>query len=434
MYNYNIESRDYPQSWYAASAELQPERPALTADRRCDVCIVGAGYTGLSAAIELRAKGFEVLVVEANRVGWGASGRNGGQVVRAFTKGQAQIEGWVGREDADKLWELGNEAVDILKNRVAEHKIDCDLNWGYLHVAEKESHLRDCREVSEEWQERGVEGLELLDREGIAERVRSPLYIGGLSDPGSGHLHPLKYALGLARAAEAAGAVIAENTKVETLEGYKQNGPVKLKLESGATITASHVLLAGNAYLKDVAQEIEPYTMPVGTHIIATEKLGEEVVSSLIPGNEALCDLYFVINYYRRSSDHRMLFGGRVSYSGYELPDVTRQVAKKMTRIFPQLQGTQIEYSWGGFIGITIKRLPHLGRIGPNTFFAHGFSGHGVALTGLTARLMAEAIAGTAGRFDVMARIPHQPFPGGRLLRTPVLVLAMTWLRLRDLL
>jgi gamma-glutamylputrescine oxidase len=434
MYNYNIESRDYPQSWYAASAELQPERPAITADRRCDVCIVGAGYTGLSAAIELRAKGFEVLVVEANRVGWGASGRNGGQVVRAFTKGQAQIEGWVGREDADKLWELGNEAVDILKNRVAEHKIDCDLNWGYLHVAEKESHLRDCREVSEEWQERGVEGLELLDREGIAERVRSPLYIGGLSDPGSGHLHPLKYALGLARAAEAAGAVIAENTKVETLEGYKQNGPVKLKLESGATITASHVLLAGNAYLKDVAQEIEPYTMPVGTHIIATEKLGEEVVSSLIPGNEALCDLYFVINYYRRSSDHRMLFGGRVSYSGYELPDVTRQVAKKMTRIFPQLQGTQIEYSWGGFIGITIKRLPHLGRIGPNTFFAHGFSGHGVALTGLTARLMAEAIAGTAGRFDVMARIPHQPFPGGRLLRTPVLVLAMTWLRLRDLL
>ncbi|MEO0393826.1 MAG: FAD-binding oxidoreductase, partial [Pseudomonadota bacterium] len=341
---------------------------------------------------------------------------------------------WVGQQDADKLWDLSEAALALLRERVAQHQIDCDLSWGYIHAAEKDSHLVDCRDTFEEWSALGVEGLQVWRPDQIQERVASPRYIGALYDPGSGHLHPLKYALGLARAAEGAGATIAENSRVETLEGYDQNGPVRVALDSGAVVTATHVLLAGNAYLKGVAQEIEGYVMPVGTHVVATEVLGENMARSLIPENEAVCDLHFVLNYYRRAPDDRLLFGGRVSYSGYELPDVTKQVARKMQRVFPQLRGTTIDYSWGGFVGITAKRLPHLGKIGPNTFFAHGFSGHGVVLTGMAGRVMADAIAGMAERFDLMAKIPHQQFPGGRLLRTPALVLAMAWYRLRDLL
>jgi gamma-glutamylputrescine oxidase len=434
MHNYHNDSNDHPNSWYAATAELDGLRAPVLSDRKCDVCIVGAGYTGLSAAIDLATKGYDVLVLDAHRVGWGASGRNGGQVVRAYTKGQDQIAGWVGREDANRLWDLSEDAMDLLRDRVATHTIDCDLTWGYIHAAEKDSQVTECRHTYEEWSAHGAEGLYVMRPDQINERVASPRYIGGLYDPGSGHLHPLKYALGLGRAAEAAGATIAENSRVETLEGYDQPGPVRLKLATGATVTANHVLLAGNAYLKGVAQEIEGYVMPVGTHVVATEVLGENKARSLIPENEAVCDLYFVLNYYRRSPDHRLLFGGRVSYSGLDLPDVTKHTGAKMAKIFPQLKDTRIEYSWGGFVGITMKRMPHLGKVGPNTFFAHGFSGHGVVLTGMAGRVMAEAIAGTAERFDLMARVPHAKFPGGRLLRTPALVLAMAWYRMRDLL
>ncbi len=434
MHNYRNEGHEHPASWYAASVTLDQPRPPILADRTCDVCIVGAGYTGLSAAIDLAAKGYDVLVVEANRVGWGASGRNGGQVVRGFTKGQDQIAGWVGKENADRLWNLSVDAMDLLRERIDSHNIDCDLTWGYIHAAEKEFHLTECRETFEEWSRYGVEDIYVMRPDQINERVASPRYIGGFYDPGSGHLHPLKYALGLARAAETAGATIAEHSQVLTLEDYDKPGPVKVKLATGATVTAKHVLLAGNAYLKGVAQEIEGYVMPVGTHIVATETLDENMARSLIPDNEAVCDLFFVLNYYRRSPDNRLLFGGRVSYSGYDLPDVSKHTADKMRHVFPQLKDTEIEYSWGGYVGITIERVPHLGKIGPNTFFAHGFSGHGVVLTGMAGRVMAEAIAGTAERFDLMAKVPHAKFPGGRLFRTPALVLAMTWYRMRDLL
>ena len=435
MYNYHLESGDYPASWYRDSAgPLPPERPAVEGHVRCDVCIVGGGYTGLSAALDLAGRGYDVLLVEANRIGWGASGRNGGQVVRAYNRDQDRIAHWMGREDAERLWQIGEDSLALLRQRITDHGIDCDLTWGYLHAAEKPSQLADCRATIEEWQPRGVEGLALLDRDAIAARLRSPRYIGGLYDPGSGHLHPLKLALGLARAVEAAGVTLAEHSRVERLDGHEGAGPVTLHLTGGASVTARYVLLAGNAHLRGVAPGIESYVMPVGTHIVATEVLGEERAQQLIPGNEAACDLYFVLNYYRRSPDHRLLFGGRVSYSGYELAGVTDHTAAKMAKIFPQLAGVRIDYSWGGFVGIAMNRMPQLGRLGPNTFYAHGFSGHGVALTGMAGRMVAEAIAGTAERFDVMARIPHHRFPGGRLLRMPALVLAMTWYRLRDLL
>jgi gamma-glutamylputrescine oxidase len=419
------------ESWYAASVGDITGYPALQGDLQVDVCVLGAGITGLSTAIQLAEQGFKVAVLEACRVGWGASGRSGGQMIFGFAAEQSKLVRLVGRDDARKLWDSGLEGIELLRRQVDRYAIDCDLVHGHIHAALKPRQARDLRDWQAELENTyGYRSLTYLDAEGMHEAVASQRYIAGLHDSNSGHIHPLKYTLGLARAAASLGVRIFEHSQVIDIA----NGATVSAKTAAGRVSAQFLVLAGNAYLSKLVPGIERKVMPVGTYIGATEPLGEARCRALLRDNAAVADINFVLDYFRCSSDHRMLFGGRVSYSTLPPPNLAETMRKRMVRVFPQLGGVRMQYAWGGFVAITVNRAPHFGRVADNVYFAHGFSGHGIAATGLAGKLMADAIRGTAEQFDVFARIPHLDFPGGRALRTPALVLAMTWFRLRDLL
>jgi gamma-glutamylputrescine oxidase len=424
---FNARSAHAP-SWYAATANPAPSRPALVGAVRADVCIIGAGYTGLIAGLELAQAGYRVLILEARRVGWGASGRNGGQIVTGFNQSIATIRRMVGAEDAARLWQMSQDAKAMLAGLVDEWSIDCGLSWGYLLAAIKPRHERALAEHLEELHGLGYADAHMVDTAGMRAMVACQAYRSGLYDAGSGQLHPLNYALGLARAAEAAGAVIYEETEALGIE----TGSTPSVRTAHASVKADFLILAGNAYLGGLAPAIQSRVMPAGTYIIGTAPLGKERAEALIPAKVAVADLHFVLNYYRLSPDHRLLFGGGVSYTGFDGPALRRTMQRAMLRYFPQLADVGIDYCWGGHVAITMNRLPHLGRISPCVYFAQGYSGQGVALTAIAARALALAIKGQAEKLDVFARLPHRPFPGPQALRMPALAMAMLWYRLRD--
>jgi len=417
-------------SYYAASANPMPDYPVLEGEHTADVCVVGAGLTGVSCALELARRGYRVIVLEANRVAWGASGRSGGQMIFGYSCGEDKLEKWLGGDDARKVWDMSLEAVDLIRERVSEHGIECDLATGHVHTALKPRQMRALEEWHDFLTERyRYSSVELWDAQKTRAAVASDRYIGGLYDSNSGHLHPLNYTLGLVKAADRAGAVFHEGSSVTAITPGSE--PV-VRTERGE-VRCRFVALGGNAYLGSLNPRLAARIMPVGTYISATEPLGAERAGALIPDNIAVADTNFVLDYFRLSADHRMLFGGRVSYSTVVPPNLTQAMKRRMLTVFPQLDDARIDYAWGGYVGITRNRAPDFGRIDNNIFYAQGFSGHGIALTGLAGKLMAEAVAGTAERFDIFSRIPHANFPGGELLRTPALVLAMFWYRLRDL-
>lgn len=396
---------------------------------------MGGGFTGLSAALELAQKGYKTVLLEAQSVGWGASGRNGGQIATAYNPSMAEIARWVGNENANHLWSMAQEAKALIEQRVSAHDIDCDLKPGTFIGALKQRHVTDLKGMLAEWNDDYAYGqARWVEPSDVGAIVDCPAYEGGVFDEGGGHLHPLNYALGLASAAQKAGALLFENSPVEELT----EGAMPTVKTSQGRVRAKHVILAGNAYLpalnKITERTVRSHVMPVGTYIIATEPLELERAQSLLGADSAVLDCNFVLNYYRLSGDRRMLFGGKVNYSQVPVPNLAASLRSTMVHYLPNTQDLAIDYCWGGNVAITINRTPHFGRIGNNIYFAHGFSGHGVALTGIAGKLMAEAIAGTAERFDVFARLPHNPFPGGQLLRMPALVLAMAWYRLRDML
>lgn len=423
---------DHVASWYAATLNDTTQHPQLTESLEADVCIIGAGYTGLHAAIELAQRGFSVVVLEANRVGWGASGRNGGQVCTAYASGMDKIARWMGPDDARRLFQMAEESKDILRDRIERFAIDCNLTWGYLLAADRQSELRDCEDWAEgAARDYGYLKMEVLHgREAVRRLIDSPRYIGALLDHGAGHLHPLNYCLGLARGAVSLGARIFEASPVTAVE---RRDPAVVRTAHGQ-VRARFVVAAGNAYLNGLLPELRSRIMPVGTYIGATAQLEPERARSLLPENHAAADMKFVLDYFRRSHDHRLLFGGRVSYSKLQPRNLKASMRQGMLKVFPQLADVEMESAWGGFVGITMERSPDIGRVAPNIYYAQGFSGQGVAITGIAARVVAEAIAGQAERYDVFARLPHRPFPGGPLLRTPTLVLAMLWYRIQDLL
>ena len=417
-------------SWYAATAIAQPDRPPLLGEVDADVCIIGAGYTGCWAALRLAERGLKVVVLEANRVGWGASGRNGGQICTGFSRGIMSVENKVGEADARRLFAMTEEAKDLLEERVQRHQIPCDLTWGYFHGAFKTRHMDECRAEQAEMQRYDYDHLEMIYADKLPHYVNSQRYIGGILDRRAGHLHPLNYCLGLAMAAEAAGAVIHEGSRVRS---YDKGATVTVTTDRGK-LRAKFLVLACNAYLGDLDTEQGKTIMPVATFVAATEVLGEARVSALMPANAAAADLRFIVNYFRRSSDHRLLWGGGASYTGRIPSDLAQRMKHSMVEAFPSLHDVKMDYAWGGHVAITMDRTPHLGRHAPNIYFAQGYSGQGVAMTAITGSIIAEAIAGQAERFDLFAKLKHLPFPGGRLLRTPQLALAMTWFKLKDML
>jgi len=419
----------YPDSWYAASANPAPARPRLEGEVSTDVCVVGGGFTGLSAALHLAEKGYDVVLIEAQRIGWGASGRNGGHVCTGFTKDMTYIEGVVGAEAARACWAVADEAVALVQERVERHRIDCALKWGYLHAATKPSRLEDLKRHQETLARYGYDNTRLLDRGALAERLKSPVYHGALWEGGAGHLHPLNYALGLAAAAEAAGIAIYERSPAERIA----TGPQPAAYTAEGVVRAKHLVLAGNAYLGPVSRPLYRRIMPVASYVLATEPLGEEGMHATLPGDDAVSDTNFIVDYFRLSEDRRMVFGGRASYSQIRPRDLFAFMRPRLLRVFPQLADARIEYCWEGNIGITVDRMPDIGRLDGEVWYAQGFSGHGVVLAGMYGKIIAEAIAGHAERFDLMARFRHAPFPGGKL-RTPLLALGMLWYRLRDLL
>ena len=426
-----MSAQPHVASYYAANTTLPPQRAPLVGEETADVCVVGAGFTGLSTALELAERGYRVVVLEANRIGWGASGRNGGQVGSGFPAGMERLRRWVGAEDARALFDLAEEAKAIVRQRVVRHGIDCALKWGTFQAAGKPRHLEEARATRALWSEAfGYEGLRLAETPEDARRyVDSPRYIGGLFDPGAGHLHPLDYCLGLARAAQAAGAAIHEASPVTALDG---TGDRAVTLTDRGRVEADTVVLCGNAYLGDLVPEIRRYYVPVGSYIVATRPLGVELAAQVIPADCAVYDSNHILNYYRLSADRRLLFGGRVETSPLKEPDPRRFLGARIRRLFPRIAEVELEYAWGGRLAFTGARMPQVGRLGARVLFAQGYSGEGVAMSGLVGRVLAEAVAGRMERFDLFDRLPHRPFPGGRLLQRPALALGFLWYRLLD--
>ncbi|HEX5738665.1 MAG TPA: FAD-binding oxidoreductase [Hydrogenophaga sp.] len=419
------------KSYYEASVQRPALAPSLQEPVEADVLVVGAGFAGLSAALEMAQRGLSVVVLEADRVGSGASGRNGGQAIVGYASGQAPFEEQLGAADAQRAWDMSVEAIDLIEQRVAAHQIDCDWVKGYVYVADSARKARALREEIDGLQARGV-ACDWAEGEDVRRHIHSPRYVAAAYENRSGHLHPLKYALGLARAAKTAGVRIFERSPVTGL----QRGSRLVASTAQGQVTARFGVLAGNCMLPEfgpkVAPEIAPRIMPVGTYIVSTVPLDPALCARLIPSNAAVCDNNFVLDYFRFSADHRMLFGGRVSYTTRTPSDLETTMQARMGQVFPDLRGVPTEHVWGGFVDISMNRAPDFGRLGENLYYLQGFSGHGVALTGLAGQLVADAVAGQAGRFDVFARLQHHRFPGGALLRTPSLALGMWWHRMRD--
>ncbi|WP_294607113.1 FAD-binding oxidoreductase [uncultured Roseovarius sp.] len=418
----------YPQSWYAATATPLPAFAPLKGRGRADVCVIGGGYTGLSAALHLAEARMDVVLLEAQRVGFGASGRNGGQLGSGQRMEQTGLERLVGHEDAAKLWTLAEEAKDLVKSLVAKHKIDCHLKPGVAHACFSPREVAHEQAYAAHLAERyGYDQIEALDHEAMQAICPSPAYKGGVLDMGAAHLHPLSYAIGLARAAATAGVRIHEGSAVHHIT---RGARAKVATDAGH-IEADHVVLACNGYLGGLDRKVAARVMPINNFIAATRPLGDDA-ARVLARDIAVADTKFVVNYFRLSHDKRLLFGGGESY-GYKFPrDIAATVRKPMLEIFPHLRDVEIDYAWGGTLAITMKRMPYLARLAPNMLSASGYSGHGVGSATHAGKLMADAILGQAAGFDTMARIPTPSFPGGTALRSPLLALAMTWYSLRD--
>jgi len=421
------------RSYYAASSDPEPgvDRAPLRGEVRTDVVVVGGGVAGCSAALHLAQRGYQVALVEANAVGYGASGRSGGQTIFGLAASQKALAAQVGREDAHRLFRLSIEALDLTQALIREHGIECDYKPNHVHVATKPRHVAELREWAEELcGEYGYRSVRLLDRSELQAHVRSARYLGGLLDTRSGHLHPLKYTRGVARAAERAGVRIYEHTRALH---YESGAEVRVRCAQGS-LRCRHLVLCANAYVGSLAPSLARRILGVGTYIIATQPLAPERALTLLPSDAAIADINWILDYFRLSADRRVLFGGRVSYSAMQPPRLAESMRRRLVRVFPETADLAVDYAWGGYLDITMSRAPDFGRLAPNVLYLQGFSGHGMALTALAGKLAAEAVAGTAERFDVFARLPHRDFPGGALLRRPSLVLAMLYYRLKDLL
>ena len=422
----NDRAGEYPASYYAATATPLAAFPMLKGQTRADVCVIGGGYTGLSAALHLATRGYDVVLLEAHRVGFGASGRNGGQVGSGQRLDQDALERLAGKPAARTMWDMAEDAKALVADLILRHDMPVTLHPGVAHACNTASELAHARSYADKLaREYGYDQIEVLDRDAFRGVVGSDRFKGGAVDNGAGHLHPLNFAIGLAKAAAAAGVRIFERSEVHHITHGK--APV-VQTGTGA-VTCDHLILAGNGYLGGLDRKVAARVMPINNFIIATEPLTDP--AKVLARNIAVADSNFVVNYWRLSEDNRLLFGGGESY-GYRFPDIIKTVTKPMLDIYPQLRGVKIDYAWGGTLAITTNRMPAWLRPHPNVLAASSCSGHGVALSTLAGKVLAEAVAGQSERFDVLANLPQMSFPGGVAMRWPLLVAAMTWYSLRD--
>ncbi|AMO79404.1 MULTISPECIES: NAD(P)/FAD-dependent oxidoreductase [Pseudomonas] len=427
-----VHTDQHAPSYYAATLNRRIQCPPLAGEEVADVCIIGGGFSGLNTAIELAERGFSVVLLEARKIGWGASGRNGGQLIRGVGHGVEQFEPVIGKDGVRQLKLMGLEAVQIVRQRVEKYGIDCDLTWGYCDLANKASDVEGFREDYEELKSLGyTHELRLVPQAEMRSIVGADCYVGGMVDMGSGHLHPLNLALGEAAAAQSLGVRLFEDSQVTHID---YGAEVRVRTAKGS-VRAKTLVIGCNAYQNGLNNYLDGKVLPAGSYVIATEPLPADLAHELLPQNMAVCDQRVALDYYRLSADNRLLFGGACHYSGRDPADIAAYMRPKMLKVFPHLADVRIDYQWGGMIGIGANRLPQIGRLPgqPNVYFAQAYSGHGVNATHLAGKLLAEAIAGQQGSgFELFAKVPHITFPGGKLLRSPLLALGMAWYRFKE--
>lgn len=422
-------NREHTTSYYAASANTRTLRDSLKGDHDFDICIVGAGYSGLSTGLHLAEKGFKVAIIEGARIGWGASGRNGGQIVNGLNASLQTIKKRYGQDTANFVAGLVMEGGDIIRDRVEKYDIKCDLKATNLFTAYTSAHMRELEERLELWRGYGIETQEMVGKDKIGDYVGSDVYAGGMIDHAGGHMHPLNLALGEADAFEQNGGTIFEMSMVT---GVDYDAPRPVVRTADGSITCNKVVLCGNAYLGHVVPKLTARVMPVSTQVMATEPLSEEQAKRLLPTDTCVEDIRYILDYYRLSADNRLLFGGGTVYGGTDPSNIEKKLRANMDKVFPELKQTKIEYAWSGNFALSFSRVPQMGRLNDNTYFAHGYSGHGVTGSHTFGRILAEAINGDMARFDVFAKVPWIPFPGGRVFRVPYSMVGSWWYGFKD--
>lgn len=423
------------RNYYYASTPPPPRHAPLRGEVRADVCIIGGGISGLSAALHLRERGYAVALVEARHLGYGGSGRSGGQSIFGYACEMSTLEKAVGEADARRMWDVAVEGMNLQRELIARHQIECDYSPGHMVVGLKPRHDALLREELERLALRyQYHSLRYIEREELRGLVASERYTSALYDSNGGHLHPYRYTLGLGAAAAAAGVSIYEDSWATRVDVAQDASADNLVHTSQGVVRARHLLIAGGALLGRLVPSLARKLIAIGTYIVTTQPLGAERASALIRNGAAVADMNWILDYFRVLKDHRLLFGGRVSYSGIDPFDSARVLRRRIATVFPQLTDARVDYAWGGYLDITPNRAPHFGRLGPNAYFVQGLSGHGMVIAGIAGKLASHAIAGSAERFDMFSRIRHRDFPGGAFLRRPTLVLAMLWFRLLDLL
>ena len=422
------QKQEHTGSYYAATVNEVTDFAPLQGSHETDVCVVGGGFTGVATALTLAERGYRVTVLEANRVGWGASGRNGGQLINGIS-GLGKVAKANGQGAEDMLWDLGWRGNAIVRERIDRYGIACDFKEGFVEVALKERQIADLEAYAEQRERRGwPHRYELWSREETQERLGTDSYIGGFACFRDGHLHPLNLCIGEARAAAGLGVVIHEQSPVTEIRHGDR--PV-VKTDQGE-IRAGSVVLAGNAYSRLEPRHLSNLVFPAGSYIIATEPLDEATVERINPLDVAVCDVNEVVDYYRLSADKRLLYGGACNYSGREPRSIEAYIRPRMLKVYPELTGARIEFQWGGMIGIVLNRVPAVGRINGNVYYCQGYSGHGVAATHIMGEVMADAIGGTLETFDMFANIRHFRIPGSQWLGNQIIALGMLYCKMKD--
>lgn len=419
----------YPGSYYAASRNINRPPRILQGDVRADVAVLGAGYSGMSTAIHLAELGYKVVVVEGAGVGWGASGRNGGQVVNGLNASLDTIRRRYGEAAGAFVGGLVQEGGKTIRRIVDQYGIECDLKPGNIYAAYTAAHMKELEHKKALWKSYGMDDHELLDKEAMRKLVNTDAYVGGMLDTTGGHMHPLNLVLGEAAALETLGGVVYEQSPVTKVE-HEAEKPV-LHTARGR-VTANVAVLCGNAYLGDVVPKLVSRVMPVSTQMIATEPLGAERADALIPSDMCVEDVRYILDYFRLSADKRMIFGGGTVYGGTDPADVRAKLRPNLEKVFPSLKDVNIDYAWSGNFALSFSRVPQMGKIGKNTYFAHGYSGHGVTGSHLFGKILSEAIHGDVSRFSQFEKLPWIPFPGGRMFRAQYSTIGSWWYQFKD--